>query len=245
METSEEQDQSEDEARAADHSNNESANEKQSSDDEDEARAADHSNESATEKQDSDGEDEDDDHDYDDDDDDDDEDDDESRDQMQTESAAKDSLGLMSSMSLEKQWQGMNLLSSQGVPPGVVKPEQAHLEQQMNMLSVLRTYSTENLAAFNGLGNSSNTTGGIKRPDLPAQRPFQCRYCPYSASQKGNLKTHVLCVHRMPFDNSQYPDRRFKRSRVDSDTSGNSEDMNTMTPGSSGENTPEAGRVQE
>ncbi|RXM99050.1 Zinc finger protein 536 [Acipenser ruthenus] len=133
----------------------------------------------------------------------------------------------------------------QGVPPGVVKPEQAHLEQQMNMLSVLRAYSTENHAAFNGLGNSSNTTGGIKRPDLPAQRPFQCRYCPYSASQKGNLKTHVLCVHRMPFDNSQYPDRRFKRSRVDSDTSGNSEDMNAMTPGSSGENTPEAGRVQE
>ncbi|KAG5849373.1 hypothetical protein ANANG_G00109670 [Anguilla anguilla] len=51
------------------------------------------------------------------------------------------------------------------------------------------------------------------------QKPFQCRYCPYGASQKGNLKTHVLCVHRMPFDNSQYPDRRFKRSRGDSDTS--------------------------
>ncbi|KAK2853441.1 hypothetical protein Q5P01_006102 [Channa striata] len=47
------------------------------------------------------------------------------------------------------------------------------------------------------------------------QRPFKCSYCPYSASQKGNLKTHVLCVHRMPFDNSQYPDRRFKRSRPD------------------------------
>ncbi|KAJ8417866.1 hypothetical protein AAFF_G00227090 [Aldrovandia affinis] len=54
---------------------------------------------------------------------------------------------------------------------------------------------------------------------LSGQKPFQCRYCPYSASQKGNLKTHVLCVHRMPFDNSQYPDRRFKRSRMDSDTS--------------------------
>lgn len=49
------------------------------------------------------------------------------------------------------------------------------------------------------------------------QRPFKCSYCPYSASQKGNLKTHVLCVHRMPFDNSQYPDRRFKRSRPESD----------------------------
>lgn len=41
------------------------------------------------------------------------------------------------------------------------------------------------------------------------ERPFQCRYCPYSASQKGNLKTHVQCVHRVPFDNSQYLDRRF------------------------------------
>lgn len=51
----------------------------------------------------------------------------------------------------------------------------------------------------------------------PGQRPFKCSYCPYSASQKGNLKTHVLCVHRMPFDNSQYPDRRFKRSRPEYD----------------------------
>ncbi|KAL1271085.1 hypothetical protein QQF64_030101, partial [Cirrhinus molitorella] len=66
----------------------------------------------------------------------------------------------------------------------------------------------------------------IGRPGHGGQRPFQCRYCPYSASQKGNLKTHVLCVHRMPFDNSQYPDRRFKRSRIDSDVSGNSEDGN-------------------
>ncbi|KAJ7338617.1 hypothetical protein JRQ81_012519 [Phrynocephalus forsythii] len=43
------------------------------------------------------------------------------------------------------------------------------------------------------------------------ERPFQCRYCPYSASQKGNLKTHVQCVHRVPFDNRQYPDRRFQQ----------------------------------
>lgn len=67
---------------------------------------------------------------------------------------------------------------------------------------------------------------GADRPlFLPAgHRPFQCRYCPYSASQKGNLKTHVLCVHRMPFDNSQYPDRRFKRSRVDADAPGSCEE---------------------
>ncbi|XP_038666202.1 zinc finger protein 516 isoform X2 [Scyliorhinus canicula] len=50
-----------------------------------------------------------------------------------------------------------------------------------------------------------------------AERPFQCRYCPYSASQKGNLKTHVQCVHRVPFDNAQYPDSRFRLSRSDID----------------------------
>uniref|UniRef100_A0AAQ4RWX1 Zinc finger protein 536 n=1 Tax=Gasterosteus aculeatus aculeatus TaxID=481459 RepID=A0AAQ4RWX1_GASAC len=46
------------------------------------------------------------------------------------------------------------------------------------------------------------------------RKPFQCRYCPYSATQKGNLKTHVLCVHRQPFDNSLYPDRRLRRSHA-------------------------------
>ncbi|CAL8374890.1 unnamed protein product [Arctogadus glacialis] len=47
---------------------------------------------------------------------------------------------------------------------------------------------------------------------MAARKPFQCRFCPYSASQKGNLKTHVVCVHRKPFDNSLYPDRRLRRS---------------------------------
>ncbi|MBN3296192.1 ZN516 protein, partial [Amia calva] len=47
------------------------------------------------------------------------------------------------------------------------------------------------------------------------ERPFQCRYCAYSASQKGNLKTHVQCVHRVPFDNAQYPDKRFRQPRID------------------------------
>ncbi|MEQ2187743.1 hypothetical protein GOODEAATRI_007722, partial [Goodea atripinnis] len=49
---------------------------------------------------------------------------------------------------------------------------------------------------------------------INVRKPFQCRYCPYSASQKGNLKTHVLCVHRKPFDNSLYPDRRLRRSHT-------------------------------
>ncbi|XP_018594550.1 zinc finger protein 536-like isoform X2 [Scleropages formosus] len=68
---------------------------------------------------------------------------------------------------LEKQWRGLGLLSSQGGPLGLPPPEQTHLEQQMNMLSVLRAYSAENLAAFNGFGSSSNATSGIKRPDVP------------------------------------------------------------------------------
>lgn len=64
------------------------------------------------------------------------------------------------------------------------------------------------------------------------QRPFKCSYCPYSASQKGNLKTHVLCVHRMPFDNSQYPDRRFKRSRHESDSTEKNQEDGQWTNGS-------------
>ncbi|XP_055075761.2 zinc finger protein 516 isoform X1 [Misgurnus anguillicaudatus] len=44
------------------------------------------------------------------------------------------------------------------------------------------------------------------------ERPFQCQYCPYSASQKGNLKTHVQTVHRLAFDNTQYPDRRLRQA---------------------------------
>ncbi|XP_012670392.2 zinc finger protein 536 isoform X2 [Clupea harengus] len=74
---------------------------------------------------------------------------------------------------LEKQWHqqqaGMGLLSSHGGPPGLLKPEQAHLEQQMNMLSVLRAYSSENLAAFNGglASSTSGSGGGSKRVDAP------------------------------------------------------------------------------
>lgn len=75
---------------------------------------------------------------------------------------------------LEKQWQqqpGLSLISPANGPPGLLKPEQAHLEHQMNMLSVLRAYSSESLAAFNGgLSSSSNGGGGgsssnMKRTD--------------------------------------------------------------------------------
>ncbi|XP_062273167.1 zinc finger protein 536 [Scomber scombrus] len=71
---------------------------------------------------------------------------------------------------LEKHWQqGLGLLSPGG-PPGLLKAEQqTHLEQQMNMLSVLRAYSNDNLPAFNGLGGGAGgaPTGGMKRPDAP------------------------------------------------------------------------------
>lgn len=74
---------------------------------------------------------------------------------------------------LEKQWQqGLSLLAPGG-PPGLLKAEQqTHLEQQMNMLSVLRAYSNDNLPAFNGMGGGlggATTGGGMKRPDAPGE----------------------------------------------------------------------------
>lgn len=66
---------------------------------------------------------------------------------------------------LEKQWQkGLGLLPHGG-PPGLLKAEpHNHLEQQMNMLSVLRGYSNDNLPTFNGLGGGT-ATGATKRPE--------------------------------------------------------------------------------
>lgn len=72
-------------------------------------------------------------------------------------------------LALEKQWQqGLGLLSPGG-PPGLLKSEQqTHLEKQMNMLSVLRAYSNDNLPSFNGLGGGASM-GGMKRPDVPGE----------------------------------------------------------------------------
>ncbi len=53
---------------------------------------------------------------------------------------------------------------------------------------------------------------------VAGERPFQCRYCPYSASQKGNLKTHVQTVHRLSFDNAQYPDRKLRHAPTNEPT---------------------------
>ncbi|XP_061593281.1 zinc finger protein 536 isoform X2 [Cololabis saira] len=76
---------------------------------------------------------------------------------------------------LEKQWQQSLGLLSPGGPQGLLKAEQqTHLEQQMNMLSVLRAYSNDNLPAFNGLGAGSGgaTSGGMKRSDAPGGFPL-------------------------------------------------------------------------
>nr|XP_057934787.1 zinc finger protein 536 [Doryrhamphus excisus]XP_057934788.1 zinc finger protein 536 [Doryrhamphus excisus]XP_057934789.1 zinc finger protein 536 [Doryrhamphus excisus]XP_057934790.1 zinc finger protein 536 [Doryrhamphus excisus]XP_057934791.1 zinc finger protein 536 [Doryrhamphus excisus]XP_057934793.1 zinc finger protein 536 [Doryrhamphus excisus]XP_057934794.1 zinc finger protein 536 [Doryrhamphus excisus] len=70
-------------------------------------------------------------------------------------------------LSMENQWkQSLNLLSPGG-PPGLLKADQqSHLEQQMNMLSVLRAYGGgDNLPAFNGLGGGGPPSA--KRPDAP------------------------------------------------------------------------------
>ncbi|RVE74869.1 hypothetical protein OJAV_G00026780 [Oryzias javanicus] len=65
---------------------------------------------------------------------------------------------------LEKPWQvGLGLLSPGG-PPGLLKSDQ-HLEQQMNMLSVLRAYGNDGLPPFNGLGVGG---GAAKRSEAPA-----------------------------------------------------------------------------
>ncbi|XP_054916072.1 zinc finger protein 536 [Poeciliopsis prolifica] len=71
-------------------------------------------------------------------------------------------------LGLDKQWQqGLGLLSSEGAS-GLVKADpQAHMEQQMTMLSVLRAYSNDSTTTFNGLGGGSggSITSGMKRSD--------------------------------------------------------------------------------
>ncbi|XP_025770564.1 zinc finger protein 536 [Puma concolor] len=70
----------------------------------------------------------------------------------------------------EKQWHGPGLLPAQDPSAGLPKPERGPpgLEKPMNMLSVLRAYSSDGLAAFNGLASSTANSGCIKRPDLCA-----------------------------------------------------------------------------
>uniref|UniRef100_A0A3Q3H2Z5 Zinc finger protein 536-like n=2 Tax=Kryptolebias marmoratus TaxID=37003 RepID=A0A3Q3H2Z5_KRYMA len=100
--------------------------------------------------------------------------------------------------------------SFDGLTPGPADP----LMHQGALLSFLRSQGSLNSTSVSAQKASVNGGGNMEKDVASARKPFQCRYCPYSASQKGNLKTHVLCVHRKPFDNSLYPDRRLRRSHA-------------------------------
>ncbi|KAM7396424.1 hypothetical protein PAMP_019462 [Pampus punctatissimus] len=89
-----------------------------------------------------------------------------------------------------------------------------HLQHQGGLLSFLRSQGSLSSTPAGAQKAAQNGGGNMEKDVASARKPFQCRYCPYSASQKGNLKTHVLCVHRKPFDNSLYPDRRLRRSHT-------------------------------
>ncbi|XP_068580106.1 zinc finger protein 536-like isoform X1 [Cebidichthys violaceus] len=94
-------------------------------------------------------------------------------------------------------------------------PGQAdQIQHQGGLLSFFRSQGNLSSTPASAHKASLNDVGNMEKDVTSARKPFQCRYCPYSASQKGNLKTHVLCVHRKPFDNSLYPDRRLRRSHT-------------------------------
>ncbi|XP_041854011.1 zinc finger protein 536-like, partial [Melanotaenia boesemani] len=114
----------------------------------------------------------------------------------------------------KKQWgkavAGSPISSLESLTPGQADPLQHHGA----LLSFLRSQRNLNNTPASAHKTSLNGGGNMEKDVASARKPFQCRYCPYSASQKGNLKTHVLCVHRKPFDNSLYPDRRLRRSHA-------------------------------
>uniref|UniRef100_A0A3Q1K4L9 C2H2-type domain-containing protein n=2 Tax=Anabas testudineus TaxID=64144 RepID=A0A3Q1K4L9_ANATE len=100
--------------------------------------------------------------------------------------------------------------SLENLTPGQADP----IQHQAGLISFLRSQGNLSSAPASTHKASLNGGGNMEKDVPSARKPFQCRYCSYSASQKGNLKTHVLCVHRKPFDNSLYPDRRLRRSHT-------------------------------
>ncbi|XP_053557748.1 zinc finger protein 536 [Bombina bombina] len=70
---------------------------------------------------------------------------------------------------IEKQWHS-NLPLSHEAPQGSMNleqtPSQEAIDKQVNVLSVLRAYSSDGMAAFNGLANGTANSGCIKRPDI-------------------------------------------------------------------------------
>ncbi|XP_041417170.1 zinc finger protein 536 isoform X2 [Xenopus laevis] len=63
---------------------------------------------------------------------------------------------------IDKQWHSLSHETSLDS----MKLDQEVLEKQVNMLSVLRAYSSDGMAAFNGIGSNSANSGCIKRPDI-------------------------------------------------------------------------------
>lgn len=88
--------------------------------------------------------------------------------------------------------------------PHFLSEENSHWQYSLPLTALINVF-TNHIIIKSGLSGFFSFT---------ARKPFKCWYCPYSSSQKGNLRTHVLCVHQKPFDNSLYPDRRFRRSHT-------------------------------
>ncbi|XP_061891168.1 zinc finger protein 536-like [Entelurus aequoreus] len=105
--------------------------------------------------------------------------------------------------------------------PDNLTPDQMSPYQQVGLLSLLRAQKDR----------GSIHRGSMDNNVTSARKAFPCRYCPYSASQKGNLKTHVICVHRKPFDNSLYPDRRLRRSHTPQRPCGSPPNISVDYPG--------------
>lgn len=66
---------------------------------------------------------------------------------------------------MEKQWHP-NLPLPHETPQSDQASGPDPLEKQVNMLSVLRAYSSDSMAAFNGLASNTTNSGCMKRPDL-------------------------------------------------------------------------------
>lgn len=68
----------------------------------------------------------------------------------------------------EKPWHSLGLLPAPDPTAGPARPERAPPgpEKPLAVLSALRAYSSDGLAAFNGLASSAAGSGCIKRPDL-------------------------------------------------------------------------------
>lgn len=79
---------------------------------------------------------------------------------------------------MEKQWHP-NLPLPHETPQSSLQPDQTSgpdpLEKQVNMLSVLRAYSSDSMAAFNGLSSNTTNSGCMKRPDLCGKFILQIR----------------------------------------------------------------------